>query len=158
LNDKQIADYMYRCFTAVDGLWFMKLEERYGFDTALEIDKEVWKVMPKIQARMLKSMGKSGKGIEGLLDCFIFKLNVEGFIFKIERMENKRGFRAIVDKCPWHNMLVNAGRENVSEIIGTTICNTDGSAWASEFGDDIRFEIESQLCSGSEKCIMKFSQ
>ena len=148
---------MYRCFTAVDGLWFMKLEERYGFDTALEIDNDVWKVMPKIQARMLKSMGKPGNGIEALLDCFTFKLRVEGFTFETEKMENKRGFRVIIEKCPWHDMLVNAGRENVSAKIGTTICNTDGSAWASEFGDDIKFEIESQLCSGSKLCIMKFS-
>ena len=157
MNDKQIADYMYRCFTAVDGLWFMKLEERYGFDTALDIDNEVWKVMPKIQARMLKSMGKPGDGIEGLLECFTFKLSVEGFVYKIEKTEDKRGFRVIIDRCPWHDMLVNAGRENVSETIGTIICNTDGSAWASEFGDDIKFEIESQLCSGFEHCIMKFS-
>ncbi len=157
LNEQQIADYMYRCFTAVDGLWFMKLEEKYGFDTALEIDNDVWKVMPKIQARMLKSMGKPGNGLEALLDCFTFKLRVEGFIFKTEKMKNKRGFRVIIDKCPWHDMLVNAGRENIAEKVGTTICNTDGSAWASEFGDDIKFEIQSQLCNGSEHCIMKFS-
>ena len=157
MNDKQIADYMYRCFTAVDGLWFMKLEEKYGFDTALEIDNDVWKVMPKIQARMLKSMGKPSNGLEALLDCFTFKLRVEGFTFETEKMENKRGFRVIIEKCPWHDMLVNAGRENVSAKIGTIICNTDGSAWASEFGDDIKFEIESQLCSGSKLCIMKFS-
>ena len=27
LNDKQIAEYFYRCYTSVDGLWFMKVEE-----------------------------------------------------------------------------------------------------------------------------------
>jgi len=51
LTDKQIVEYFKRSYTAVDGLWFMKVEEIYGFDTALDIDEEVWKVMPKIQAR-----------------------------------------------------------------------------------------------------------
>jgi hypothetical protein len=156
-NDKQITEYMYRCFTAVDGLWFMKLEEKYGFDTALEIDNEVWKVMPKIQARMLKSMGKPGNGIEALSDCFTFKLRVEGFTFKTERIKKPRGFRVIIEKCPWFDLLVKSGRENVAEKVGTTICNTDGSAWASEFGDNIKFELQSQLCNGSERCIMQFS-
>jgi hypothetical protein len=52
LTDRQIADYFHRSYTAVDGLWFMKVEAACGFDTALDIDTGVWKVMPKIQARM----------------------------------------------------------------------------------------------------------
>ncbi len=49
LTDQQAAEYFHRSFTAVDGLWFMKVEEKHGFDAALEIDNEVWKVLPKIQ-------------------------------------------------------------------------------------------------------------
>ena len=128
LSDKQIAEYLLRCFTAVDGLWFVKLEEKHGFDTALEIDDEVWKVMPKIQARMLKSMGKLGNGIDALFDCFTVKLTVEGFKFKTERMENHRGFRIIIEQCPWFDLLVKSKRENLAEKVGTTICTTDGSA------------------------------
>ncbi|NLE90228.1 MAG: hypothetical protein GX602_04765, partial [Dehalococcoidales bacterium] len=55
LSDRQISQYLQRSYEAVDGLWFMKVEEKLGFDTALEIDGEVWKVLPKIQARMLKN-------------------------------------------------------------------------------------------------------
>ena len=55
LTDKETAEYLYRCYTAVDGLWFVKVEEKYGFDSALDIDKEVWKIMPKIQSRFLKN-------------------------------------------------------------------------------------------------------
>jgi len=157
LNDKQIAEYMYRCFTAVDGLWFMKLEEKYGFDTALEIDNEVWKIMPKIQARMLKAMGKLGTGIEALIDCFTTKLMLEGFTFKTEKIENPPGFRVIIEKCPWIDALVKSGRENIAEKVGTTVCNTYCSAWASEFGDNIKFELQSQLCKDSEHCLLQFS-
>jgi hypothetical protein len=57
LTPEQIAEYYHRSYTVVDGLWFMKIEEKYGFDAALDIDKEVWKVFPKMQARLLKSLG-----------------------------------------------------------------------------------------------------
>ena len=51
LTNKDRAEYYNRSYKAVDGLWFVKAEEQFDFDTALELDKEVWKVMPKIQAR-----------------------------------------------------------------------------------------------------------
>jgi hypothetical protein len=41
LTDQQICDYSHRSYKAVDGLWFMKAEEKYGFNAALDIDKEV---------------------------------------------------------------------------------------------------------------------
>ena len=157
MNDKQIAEYLYRCFTAVDGLWFVKLEEKYGFEEALEIDNEVWKVMPKIQARMLKSIGNLGNGVEALFDCFTTRLMLEGYTFKTEKMENHRGFRIIIEQCPWFDLLVKSGRENLSEKLGTIICNTDCSVWASEFGDNIKFELQRQICKGSKHCILQFS-
>ncbi len=55
LTNKEIMQYLYQCYVKVDGLWFLKVEEQFGFDKALEIDAEVWKVVPKIQARFLKS-------------------------------------------------------------------------------------------------------
>ena len=47
--------YLLRSCAAVNGLWFMKVEEKYGFDAALDLDAAVWAVMPKIQARQLKT-------------------------------------------------------------------------------------------------------
>ena len=157
LNDKQIAEFCHRSYTAVDGLWFMKVEEKYGFDAALEIDNEVWKVLPKIQARMLKSMGKMKSGMEALFECFTTKLTLEGYAFKTDKIGNNSGFRVIIDRCPWHDLMIKAKRENLSGKVGTLICNTEGSVWASEFDDNIRFELQSQICKGSEFCILQFS-
>jgi len=157
LNDKQIAQFCYRSYTAVDGLWFMKAEEKYGFNAALEIDNEVWKVLPKIQARMLKSMEKMKKGMEALFKCFTTKLALDGFTFKAEKIGGDSGFRVIIDRCPWHDLMVKSGRANLSEKVGTCICNTEYRVWASEFGDNICFELQSQICKGSEFCILQFS-
>jgi len=156
LTDKQIAEYFHRCYTAVDGLWFMKVEEKDGFNTTLEIDDEVWKVMPKIQARKFKSFCNLDKGIDALLECFTTKLHLEGFKFKVEKFKDDKGFKIIITECPWHNTMVKAGREHLSGKIGTRICTTEYSVWAKEFGDDIHFELESQICGGSQNCILRF--
>lgn len=156
LSDKQIADFYHRSYTTVDGLWFMKVEEKHGFDTALEIDDEVWKVVPKMQARMLKSMGAKGDGMEALFECLETKLTLDGFKFNSERTIDNGGFRLIIERCPWHDLMVRSGREHISGQVGNVICNTEYSVWASQFSADIRFELQRQLCKGFETCEMQF--
>jgi len=155
LTQKQIAEYFHRSYSAVDGLWFMKIEEKYGFDVALDIDNEVWKVFPKIQARLLKSMGKLGNGIDALFEALTTRLKLEGFAFDTEKKEN--GFRIIIDECPWHNLMIKSKREALSGKVGTLICNTENRAWAAEFGENIKFELKDQICTGSKYCILKFT-
>ena len=156
LSEKQISDYFKRSYTAVDGLWFMKVEERYGFDTALDIDDDVWKVMPKIQARKLKSMGNLTGGLESLGECITTKLTLDGFEFKIEPSDDASVLKITLTECPWHNIMIKAGREHLSEKVGTRICNTEYQVWASEFGDTIKFELDDQICKGNRCCTLLF--
>ena len=157
LDDKQIAEFYYRSYTAADGLWFMKIEDKDGFDVALEIDNEVWKIMPKIQARMLKPLVKTENAMEALMECVTTRLRLEGFGHQAENTENNSSFKIIVNRCPWRDLIVKSGRGNLSEKIGTTICNTVYSAWASEFDNNITFELQRQMCQGSETCMFRFS-
>ena len=156
LTDNQRAEFFRRSYTALDGLWFMKVEERYGFEVALEVDNEVWKVVPKIQARQLKSMANLGGGIDALLECFTTKLALENFKFEVEKGES--GFKVLIKECPWHNLMVKSNREELSEKVGTLICNTEGSVWASEFGEKISFELKGQICKGENFCTLKFTE
>lgn len=157
LNDKQIAEYLHRCYSAVDGLWFMKVEERFGFDTALEIDNEVWKVMAKIQSRKMKELLGKEEGLEALKECFLTKLRIDGCEVTSEETADGRGFRAIITKCPWHSYMVRSGRAQLSDKVGSRICNTEFSGWAAEFGD-IEMKLESRICQGDKLCTMRFSQ
>ena len=157
LSPKQKAEFFYRSYTAIDGLWFMKLEERYGFDVALDIDNEVWKVFPKIQARTLKGMLKLTGGEEAFLECFTTKLGVEGFAFQIERRAPD-GFRISISRCPWHEAMVKSGRETLSGKIGARICDTEYSTWAAEFDDELRFISRSRICEGAELCVLDFTR
>jgi len=156
LDCQQIIEYFRRCYQAVDGLWFMKVEEKIGFDSALDVDHEVWKVMPKIQARMVKSMLKLNNGADALFKGLTTKLELEGFKFETEK--NRNGFRIKITDCPWHNLMVKSGREELSGIVGTTICGTEYSVWVSEFGDVMNFKLESQKCKNSEHCILDFER
>jgi len=56
---EKIADFVFmhlRDMWAVDGLYYLGIEDRYGTEVATEIDQFVWAVMGKIEARKIKNM------------------------------------------------------------------------------------------------------
>ncbi|MBW1982304.1 MAG: L-2-amino-thiazoline-4-carboxylic acid hydrolase [Deltaproteobacteria bacterium] len=156
LTEKQVVEYFKRCYTAVDGLWFMKVEEIYGFDTALDIDNEVWKVMPKIQARKLKSMTGLSGGMESLAKCLTTKLAYDGFAFDSDYSDDGNLLMITLRHCPWHEIMINSGREALSGRVGTRICTTEYMVWAAEFSDQIEFELQEQICEGADCCRLLF--
>jgi len=53
---------------AVDGLYFLGIEEKFGTQSATSIDARVWEVMGKLEARSLReTLGVSGKTIPELM-------------------------------------------------------------------------------------------
>ncbi|MHA1848403.1 MAG: DUF6125 family protein [Promethearchaeota archaeon] len=54
LSDDGIIDEYAKLAQTLDGLWFLKIEEKYGFKAALEVDDLVWRIYGKIEARRLK--------------------------------------------------------------------------------------------------------
>ncbi len=166
LTDAQKAEYFRRSYTSVDGLWFMKVEELHGFEEALEIDRRVWSVLPKIQARTLMKMLGAEKGIAGLKRCLAAKHTLERFEFEaeadIETEDGGCGLIMTITKCPWHELIAKSGRGELSERVGSTICNAEYSTWALEFGEGgdqkISFSLESQICKGDKACVFRFEE
>jgi len=158
LADEQKAEYFRRSYTVVDGLWFMKVEEKHGFEEALQLDEAVWKVLPKIQARTIKAMMNLCSGLDGLQEAIAARLALEGFMFMLERQED--GFEVTISRCPWHDLMIKSGREKISERVNDLICRVENSVWASEFEDDesgkIRFERGDMICQGAERCRLRF--
>ncbi|HPD29735.1 MAG TPA: DUF6125 family protein [Phycisphaerae bacterium] len=155
LTDAQKADYFRRSYTAVDGLWFMKMEERYGFDPALDVDEEVWRVMPKIQARKLKSLTGLESGMEALCECFTTKLTVEGFDFQASR-DAGGGMTISMARCPWYDLLAESNRRHLAGRVGHRICDTEYRVWATEFGPGIVVEFGERICDGCSRCVVRF--
>lgn len=158
LSDKQIIEYFKKSYTSVDGLWFMKTEEKSDFDSALQIDAKVWEIMPKIQARMLKPLADSDNQLKNLLECLTTKLALEDFSFTIEDNTDCGSFSIIIESCPWHNLMLKSKRENLSAEIGSLVCKNEYAVWAKEFGDNIIFKLDSQICAGADNCIFHFSR
>jgi hypothetical protein len=156
LNDEEKIRYLKRSYSAVDGLWFMKVEDSFNFEKALEIDNEVWKVVPKVQARFLKTALGVDKGLEALEQCFTEKLRLDGIEFDVKRNQNV--LTITISRCHWHDLMVKSDRENLSSRVGETICNTEYSVWAQEFGEIISFKTLSRICGGGGECVLQFSE
>jgi len=168
LTDEQKTEYFRRSYTAVDGLWFMKIEERFGFDLALTIDEAVWSILPKIQARTLKGMMNLNNGIEDLMKALSTRFSLEGYEFKMQRKDD--GIEVEVIRCPWHQIMLKSGRGDLSEKVSNVICRVENETWAREFSlykeeevesrncERISFERESRLCRGEGRCSLRFGR
>ncbi len=155
LCKNDIIDYYYNSYVKADGLWFLKVEEKYGFDKALEIDNEVWKILPKIQARFLKDRLDLKEGIQSLYECLEAKLELDNFNYNISKAGES--LEVMIFRCPWHNLMQKSGRESLSGKIGSLICNTEYSVLAKEFGAGIKLKISERICHGSSKCKLTFT-
>ncbi len=71
LPKEKIPDYIFlqlRNLWAMDGLYFLGIEERFGTEVATQIDAQVWEVMGKIEARKLKEyLGITGTDISSMM-------------------------------------------------------------------------------------------
>jgi len=156
LNEDQTIQYLYRSYAAVDGLWFMKIEEKFGLTAALDTDSEVWQIMAKIQSRWLRKLLAAPDGLTGLADCLTNKLRIDGFEFSLPDMNIPNEFDVVIRRCPWLELLKKSGREHLANQIGEKVCRAEYEAWAAEFGPDIRFETMERICAGDDYCILRF--
>jgi hypothetical protein len=154
LPSNDIREYLLRSYTAADGLWFMAVEERLGFDVALDMDAKVWSVMPKIQSRQLRLLLGAGPDMAGLKECFTAKLMIEGFIFKTTPLET--GFEVRITQCPWYDKMLRACRAHLAPTVGNRICPVEYSVWAAEFGCRFLFSGEKKICEGGSECRLVF--
>ena len=56
---------------AHDGLWFQAVDQKYGMETAIEIDKAAWEKFTVVEAkRIMSRLGiEPGGGIPALIEC-----------------------------------------------------------------------------------------
>jgi len=138
-EDEALIEYLRRSYTAIDGLWFMVVEEAHDFDHALALDERVWQIMPKIQARKAREvLDISGNSLGDLTTCFGLKLQADGHQFCIERSDDE--VRFIITRCQWRELLRKSGREHLEQRISTVIWPAELAGWCSEFGDEFEFE------------------
>lgn len=70
LGEGRYADLTFmhlRNMWAVDGLYFLGIEEQFGTEAATQIDANVWKVMGKIEGRRLKRFLDLGEDLPSMI-------------------------------------------------------------------------------------------
>jgi hypothetical protein len=156
-NQKLIADYLRKCFVSVDGLWFMKVEQGSDFEKALELDIEVWKVLPKIEARTIQELLCLGNGMDALRQALEFKLSAEDSRFELSPL-GQDGFTLEVRDCSWVAYIKKANREQFLERISESICSLEFGNFALEFGSDISVEHDRSSCRSKGGCRFHFQE
>ena len=164
LTESDKIEYFRRSYRAVDGLWFMMIEKKHGFDEGLELDEAVWRVLPKIQARAIKSMLNLECSLDGLEEAIAARLALEEFDYELKPEEG--GFAVEIRRCPWHDIMVRSGREDLSGRVSQVICQAENQVWAQEFSQKgaereekkIRFESRERICQGGGRCRLWFGR
>jgi hypothetical protein len=154
LTPEQIEDYLYRSYTRADGLWFVLAEERYGFEAALALDEAVWKVLPKIQARLLQKQLNLARDLEGLGRALKAKLTLDKYEFSLS--PTATGVAITLSACPWHELIVRSGRAHLAERIGGVICGIEFPVFAQEFNCSCSGAPEERLCRNGGRCVFRF--
>ena len=103
LDSQELQDLLIdaaKNWLAHDGLWFRAVEEKFGIETALELDKRAWEKFTVIEAkRIMKRLDLSPEGgIPALIQALKFRLyafiNVQEVL---EANENRCVFR--MNRC-----------------------------------------------------------
>ena len=156
MEQKIISEYLRRSYFALDGLWFMMIEEEFSFDKVLEIDEKVWRILPKIQARKAKELlGLKGIGLADFLRAIKVKLEAEEYGYA-ERKLATDCVQIAIHRCPWYTILERVNREHLAPRIADAICSLEFRVWLKEFGEHLGFKTGSRLCTGDPACLLDF--
>ena len=155
IEEGLILQYLRRSYHAVDGLWFLKVEEATDFDRALEIDQQVWEVLAKIQAREARRLlHMEGNTPAELSRCLKLKFGADGHDFEITDLAD--GVQVTIRHCRWAELLKKSNRGELACRIAQAVCTTEGRVWCNEFGKQFKFEMPDMACCGADVCVMRF--
>ncbi|MEA3457371.1 MAG: DUF6125 family protein [Candidatus Thermoplasmatota archaeon] len=145
---EKLADFVFmhlRDMWAVDGLYYLGIEKEFGTEPATEIDRKVWEVMGKIEARKLKKLFEiSGNDITSMINA----LRLSGWTLDLEDKEidvkkDKTILRNI--KCRVQNTRIKKG---LTEFGCKPVRWGFLKAFAKEFNEDI--EVKCNVCPPDE--------
>jgi len=145
---EKLADFIFmhlRDMWAVDGLYYLGIEENFGTEAATKIDRKVWEVMGKIEARKLKKLLEiDGDDVASM----IWTLQHSGWALDLEDKEiivekDKAILRNV--KCRVQNTRLKKG---LSEFGCKPVRFGFLRAFAKEFNPDI--EVKCNVCPPDE--------
>ena len=84
---------------AHDGLWFQAVEQQYGIETAIEIDRAAWEKFTVVEAkRIMARLGlEPGGGMPALVECLKHRLYARLNLQETVEVTNSRAVFRMVD-------------------------------------------------------------
>ena len=144
ISKEKIAEFIFlhlRNLWAVDGLYYLGIEEQFGTEAATEIDRKVWEVMGKIEAKRLKNFFKiKGNNLNSVIKALSYSswaLDLEDK--ELEIQENKIILRNV--KCRVQNTRKEKG---LVEFGCKTVRFGFLKSFVKEFNPDI--EVKCNVC------------
>ena len=120
-----------RLFLALDGFWFLATRDKYGYDTAIEIEIDTWTNYFSYEAKkMRKAFGIKGNGIADLITALSYSPRTLCVKNKIGELTERMG-KITFYNCPQLSAMIKTGTGAVCTSIGPVLLN----AYARVFGD-----------------------
>ena len=133
---EKLVELCSRSAYTLDGLWFSLVEEKFGLDTALEIDVEVWRRLCLVQARRVRKYFPIDEGspIRDLIKVIELDPLLAVFRPKVTELSDNRAVLSFTD-CPPQKARIRDGR-------GEFPCKAVGIALLSSYAEIIDPKIK----------------
>jgi len=135
LSKEELLGLCSKSINTLDGIWFISVGDKFGFDSAMEIDMEVWRRYSLIHARrLLKTFGiDKANPIKAIVE--MVQSDPLKFAWKSEIMDQSRG-KAIIRRivCPPQEGRLKAGKKLFP---GYRICQTMYDSFAETIDSNI---------------------
>ena len=154
-EQKDLVRLIKSSLTAIDGLWFLEVENELGFQKAFEIDLGVWKKYgPVMIKRITKMLAITDNGLDSFLRIFEVLCDIDGTRFTV-RDQSESAAVLVIDHCPWHENLKRSKRENLvrCDVVDKTVF----PEWIQSFNPDMRIELYKSIPGGHERCEWRIS-
>ena len=140
----KIPDFIFmhlRNMWSVDGLYFLEIEKKYGTEIATDIDKNVWEIMGKIEARRIKNLFDFKNND---LNCFLKCLKLSGWTLDLEDKE----FILKKDKLIIQNSKCRIQNTRLKKGLSEFPCKKVRFGFLKSFAEEInpKIKVNCQVC------------
>jgi len=128
---EKLVEVSSRSLITMDGLWFLAVEQKYGFDAALELDEEVWRRLGSIQAkRVVKNFAiNEDSPIQTLIKALLVDPVFPIFLPEVPVLSDNKAIFRCTD-CPPQKARIRGGK-------GEFPCKPVGIAFFASYAEAI---------------------
>ena len=115
-DQKDLIRLIKSSLTAIDGLWFLEIENEFGFEKAFEIDLGVWKKYgPIIIRRIIKMLSITDNDLDSFIRILEILCEIDGTRFTIKEKSHDKAL-ILINHCPWYENLKRSKRGEPGQV------------------------------------------